>query len=83
MGAVLDGCSSLFVRLVEIPSPSGHERAVADFILGYLRDAGLEPAEDDSAAAHRRGQRQHRRAPARRGAGHADRAWPPTWTPSR
>ena len=50
MGAVLDRLLDLFVRLVEIPSPSGHERAVADFILGYLRDAGLEPAEDDSAA---------------------------------
>ena len=51
MGAVLDHLLALFVRLVEIPSPSGHERAVADFIMGYLRDAGLEPREDDSAAA--------------------------------
>ncbi len=49
-GAVLDRLLDLFVRLVEIPSPSGHERAVADFILGFLRDAGLEPSEDDSAA---------------------------------
>jgi len=36
----------LFLRLVEIPSPSGRERAVADFILAWLRDAGLEPLED-------------------------------------
>ena len=50
MGAVLDRLLELFVALVEIPSPSGHERAVADFILGYLHAAGLEPAEDDSAA---------------------------------
>ena len=51
MGAELDDLLDLFVRLVEIPSPSGHERAVADFILAWLRDRGLEPAEDDSAAA--------------------------------
>ena len=48
MGAELDDLLDLFVRLVEIPSPSGHERAVADFILAYLRDRGLEPTEDDS-----------------------------------
>ena len=51
MGAVLDDLLELFVRLVEIPSPSGHERAVADFIIGFLRDAGLDPAEDESARA--------------------------------
>jgi tripeptide aminopeptidase len=49
MGAVLDELLELFVRLVEIPSPSGHERAVADFIIGFLREAGLDPHEDDSA----------------------------------
>jgi tripeptide aminopeptidase len=41
---------SLFLQLVEIPSPSGHERTVADLILAYLREAGLEPVEDESAA---------------------------------
>ena len=51
MGAVVDDLLALFVRLVEIPSPSGHERAVADFISGYLRDAGLDPHEDESAGA--------------------------------
>ena len=51
MGADLDALLDLFVRLVEIPSPSGHERAVADFILAYLRDAGLEPVEDASGPA--------------------------------
>jgi tripeptide aminopeptidase len=50
VGAVLDELLDLFVRLVEIPSPSGHERAVADFILSWLRDAGLHPVEDDTAA---------------------------------
>ena len=48
MGAVVDDLLALFVRLVEIPSPSGHERAVADFISGYLRDAGLDPSEDEA-----------------------------------
>jgi len=51
VGADLDGLLDLFVRLVEIPSPSGDERAVADFIMGFLRDAGLDPREDDSASA--------------------------------
>ena len=73
MGAELDDLLDLFVRLVEIPSPSGHERALADFILGYLRDHGLEPAEDGSAAATGRGQRQHLRRAARRGPRHAHR----------
>ena len=50
MGAVLEGLLDLFVRLVEIPSPSGHERAVADFIVDFLRKAGLDPREDDTAA---------------------------------
>jgi len=50
VGAVLEGLLDLFVRLVEIPSPSGHERAVADFIVDFLRKAGLDPREDDTAA---------------------------------
>ena len=40
----------LFVRLVELPSPSGRERAVADAVLAWLRAAGLSPVEDDTAA---------------------------------
>ncbi len=36
----------LFVELAAIPSPSGEERAVADRVLAYLRDLGLEPDED-------------------------------------
>lgn len=40
----------LFLRLAETPSPSGQERAVADLVLAHLRDCGLVPIEDDSAA---------------------------------
>jgi len=47
----MDDLLELFIKLVEIPSPSGHERAVADFILGYLRELGYEPYEDASAAS--------------------------------
>jgi tripeptide aminopeptidase len=50
VGAVVDELLDLFVQLVEIPSPSGRERAVADFILGWLRAVGLEPVEDDTTA---------------------------------
>ncbi len=37
---------SLFLELAAIPSPPGEERAVADVVLRYLRDLGLEPDED-------------------------------------
>jgi tripeptide aminopeptidase len=36
----------LFLELAAIASPSGEERAVADVVLRYLRDLGLEPDED-------------------------------------
>jgi len=36
----------LFLDLAAIPSPPGEERAVADVVLRYLRDLGLEPDED-------------------------------------
>jgi tripeptide aminopeptidase len=38
----------LFLELAAIPSPPGEERAVADVVLHYLRDLGLEPDEDDA-----------------------------------
>jgi tripeptide aminopeptidase len=38
---------SLFLELAAIPSPPGEERAVADVVLRYLREVGLEPDEDD------------------------------------
>jgi tripeptide aminopeptidase len=41
----------LFRDLAAIPSPSGHERQVADRTLAFLRDLGLEPTEDDAGAA--------------------------------
>jgi tripeptide aminopeptidase len=36
----------LFLELAAIPSPSGEEREVADVVLRYLRELGLEPDED-------------------------------------
>lgn len=41
----------VFVALTSIPSPPRSERGVADFILAYLRDLGLDPREDDTADA--------------------------------
>jgi tripeptide aminopeptidase len=41
----------LFTELASVPSPPGEERAVADLVLGYLRDCGLMPDEDGSAQA--------------------------------
>jgi tripeptide aminopeptidase len=40
----------LFLELAAIPSPPGEERAVADAVLRYLRDLGLEPDEDGAGA---------------------------------
>ena len=38
----------LFLELAAIPSPPGEERAVADVVLRYLRQLGLEADEDDT-----------------------------------
>ena len=38
-----------FVRLCEIPSPTGEEREVADAVLAELRELGVEVDEDDAA----------------------------------
>jgi tripeptide aminopeptidase len=37
----------LLLELAAIPSPPGEERGVADVVLGYLTDLGLEAEEDD------------------------------------
>ncbi len=44
MSEVLD----LFLELAAIASPSGEEREVADRVLDYVRDSGLEADEDDA-----------------------------------
>lgn len=44
-----------FVRLCEIPSPTGDERRVADAVLAELRELGVEVTEDDSAGPARAG----------------------------
>jgi len=44
-----------FVRLCEIPSPTGSERAVADDVLAELRALGVEVYEDDAAEPARAG----------------------------
>lgn len=40
---------ALFARLCEIPSPYGHERAMADAVTAELCGMGLEVTEDDTA----------------------------------
>ncbi len=42
-----------FVRLCEIPSPTGEERAVADAVLEELGGVGVEVGEDDAAGPAR------------------------------
>ncbi len=41
--------------LCEIPSPTGSERAVADAVLGELRELGVDVVEDDAAGPARAG----------------------------
>jgi tripeptide aminopeptidase len=43
-----DEVVSLFTELAALPSPPGEERVVADRVAAYLRDLGLEVAEDDA-----------------------------------
>ena len=38
----------LFLELAAVASPSGEEREVADLVLAYLRDCGVEVDEDDA-----------------------------------
>src|ERR671937_1942534 len=40
----------LFTELAALPSPPGEERAVADAVVRYLRDLGLDADEDDAGA---------------------------------
>ena len=44
-----------FVRLCEIPSPTGDERAVADAVAAELRELGVDVAEDEAAGPARAG----------------------------
>jgi tripeptide aminopeptidase len=44
-----------FVRLCEVPSPTGSEREVADSVAAELRALGLEVEEDDAAGPARAG----------------------------
>jgi tripeptide aminopeptidase len=41
-----EGVVSLFTELAAIPSPPGQERAVADRVIAYLRELGLDVEED-------------------------------------
>jgi tripeptide aminopeptidase len=43
---VLPDPLTLFLELAALPSPPGEERAVADRVLAYLRELGLEVSED-------------------------------------
>jgi tripeptide aminopeptidase len=45
-----DEVVSLFTELAALPSPPGEERIVADRVAAYLRDLGLDVAEDDAGA---------------------------------
>ncbi|MGH2981834.1 MAG: M20/M25/M40 family metallo-hydrolase [Solirubrobacterales bacterium] len=44
-----------FVRLCEIPSPTGDERRVADAVIAELRELGVDVSEDDAAGPARAG----------------------------
>jgi tripeptide aminopeptidase len=50
-----DRLSERFVRLCEIASPTGDERAVADAVTAELREHGIEVREDDAAGPARAG----------------------------
>jgi tripeptide aminopeptidase len=45
-----DEVVSLFTELAAVPSPPGDERAVADLVVAYMRDLGLDVSEDDAGS---------------------------------
>lgn len=49
--ATVEDLLAAFLEIVRIPSPWGQERALADHVLAYLHDRGLEPWEDEAAQA--------------------------------
>jgi tripeptide aminopeptidase len=53
--AARDRLGERFVRLCEIPSPTGDERRVADAVLEELGRMGVDAAEDDAAGPARAG----------------------------
>jgi tripeptide aminopeptidase len=48
--ATLPDVAVLFTELAAIPTPPGEERPVADRVLKYLSDLGLDPSEDGAGA---------------------------------
>jgi tripeptide aminopeptidase len=48
--ATLPDVATLFSELAALASPPGQERPVADRVLAYLRELGLDPSEDDAGA---------------------------------
>jgi len=50
-GSSVSEVLDLFLELAAVPSPSGEERAVADRVIGYLRDCGLAPDEDGAGSS--------------------------------
>ena len=42
---------TLFIELAALPSPPGEERAVADAVVRYVRELGLEVSEDEAGGA--------------------------------
>ena len=60
---------ALFLELAALPSPPGEEREVADAVVRYLRELGLEPDEDDAGARSARRWATSTRASSRRRTG--------------
>jgi tripeptide aminopeptidase len=48
VGVALPPLLDHFLELCAIPSPPGEERPIADRVLAYLRELGLDPEEDDA-----------------------------------
>lgn len=44
---VLEGVLEEFGKLAEIPRMSGHEKAVSDFLLGYMKGLGFSAVQDE------------------------------------
>src|SRR4051812_33206292 len=52
---IVQNLQARFVRLCEVSSPTGEERAIADAVAEELREIGAEVTEDDAAGPARAG----------------------------
>ncbi len=47
-GEIIDGVMENFLQLAKVPRPSHHEEKISAFLMGWARERGLEPVQDQA-----------------------------------